>query len=80
MKQKRIGSYFLKSTLKKGLYWKLKLARHIQTGETVVLKIFNRHLIPSEKEQNECLNEIQILKKLHHPHLLRLYEVSHKST
>ncbi|XP_053519787.1 serine/threonine-protein kinase MARK2-like [Artibeus jamaicensis] len=68
-KECRIGGYVLLSTIGKGSFAKVMLARHIVTGAEVAVKITNRQ--GSSLAYREC----QSLKKLNHPNVIKLFEV-----
>ena len=83
---KKIGNkYILESTLGEGAFAKVKLAKHILTGEKVAIKILKKDKI-SENEQSPNKNEeltnlskikkeINILRMLHHKNIIQLYEI-----
>jgi serine/threonine protein kinase len=54
---------------------KVKLAKHITTQETVAIKFIQKQHINTEEMGNKVSREIDILKLLHHPNLVQLYEV-----
>jgi len=69
-----VGNYDLGRTLGKGQFGKVKLATHILTGATVAIKIINKKKL--NKAALELVQrEIRILKQLHHPNVIQLYEV-----
>ena len=52
-----------------------KVAQHVITGHHVAIKILNRSKIRSLDMADKVRREISILKKMRHPHIIRLYEV-----
>ncbi|XP_069802474.1 serine/threonine-protein kinase SIK2-like [Dendropsophus ebraccatus] len=70
----RVGFYDIEGTLGKGNFAVVKLARHRVTNTQVAIKII-------DKTRLDCANlekiyrEIQIMKRLRHPHIIRLYQV-----
>ncbi|KAI8989339.1 kinase-like domain-containing protein [Pilobolus umbonatus] len=71
----RIGQYTIVSTIGTGSFGKVKLAVHSITGQKVALKIINRKKIASMDMGGRVKREIQYLKLLRHPHIIKLYEV-----
>ncbi|UZJ57030.1 hypothetical protein CBS101457_006350 [Exobasidium rhododendri] len=71
----RIGQYTLQQTLGAGSFGKVKLATHSLTGHRVAMKIINRRKISSMDMGSRVKREIQYLKLLRHPHIIKLYEV-----
>ncbi|KND01365.1 CAMK/CAMKL/AMPK protein kinase [Spizellomyces punctatus DAOM BR117] len=73
--QIKVGNYTLLETLGVGSFGKVKLAVHAQTGHKVALKIINRRRIANMDMVGRVKREIQYLKLLRHPHIIKLYEV-----
>ncbi|KAI9098802.1 kinase-like domain-containing protein [Phlyctochytrium arcticum] len=73
--QIKIGNYTLLETLGVGSFGKVKLAVHSHTGHKVALKIINRRRIANMDMVGRVKREIQYLKLLRHPHIIKLYEV-----
>ncbi|XP_055943758.1 serine/threonine-protein kinase SIK3-like isoform X2 [Argiope bruennichi] len=70
----RVGFYHLEKTIGKGNFAVVKLATHIITKTKVAIKIIDKtHL--DEDNLKKILREIQIMKMLHHPHIIALYQV-----
>lgn len=53
----------------------MKLATHALTGERVAIKILEKSKITNESDFNKIIREIQVLKLLEHPHIVKLLEV-----
>ena len=70
-----IGQYVLGETLGTGSFGKVKLARHALTGHRVAVKIFNKRKVSTMDIGGRIKREIQYLKLLRHPHIIKLYEV-----
>ncbi|ORZ38998.1 kinase-like domain-containing protein, partial [Catenaria anguillulae PL171] len=70
-----IGSYKIDRTLGQGTYGKVKLGLHQQTGEKVAIKIIEKANIQSQRQVARIQREIRFLKLLHHPHIVKVYEV-----
>jgi hypothetical protein len=78
---KTINRYEFHDTIGKGVHGKVKLAKDIETGNLVAIKIMNRltrkrlgRWDPMEVEQ-KIRREIAIMKKCIHPHVVALREV-----
>lgn len=70
----RVGLYHLGKTIGKGNFAVVKLATHIITKTKVAIKIIDKtHL--DDDNLKKILREIQIMKMLNHPHIIRLYQV-----
>lgn len=71
----KLGPYILGETLGVGSFGKVKVATHELTGYKVGVKILNRNKIASLDMVQKIRREIQYLKALRHPHIIKLYEV-----
>ena len=56
-----------------GAYGEVRKCLHKETKALRAVKIINKRYI-SDEEREKLLNEIDILKKLDHPNILKLYE------
>jgi carbon catabolite-derepressing protein kinase len=56
------------------------VATHSMTGHKVAMKIINRRKIQHMEMTSRVKREIQYLKVLRHPHIIKLYEVITTST
>ena len=79
-KNKKRGNYILEETIGEGAFAKVKLARHIQTGEKVAIKIINKEEIYNF-DIKKIKKEINILQRLKHKNIIQLYEImeTHKN-
>ncbi|XP_016123824.1 MAP/microtubule affinity-regulating kinase 3-like isoform X3 [Sinocyclocheilus grahami] len=69
-----IGNYRLLKTIGKGNFAKVKLARHILTGNEVAIKIIDKtQLNPTSLQK--LSREVTIMKNLNHPNIVKLFEV-----
>ena len=71
----KIGCYIFGSTVGHGTFGKVKLAKHEFTGHQVAVKILNKQKIKDLHVAEKIQREVQIMKLLHHPHIIKLYEV-----
>ncbi|KAK7106559.1 hypothetical protein V1264_017798 [Littorina saxatilis] len=70
----RVGYYEMECTIGKGNFAVVKLATHIVTKTKVAIKIIDKTQL-TEDNLNKIFREIQIMKLLRHPHIIRLYQV-----
>ena len=74
-KEQQVGNYLLKKTLGEGTFGKVKLGIHLLTDEKVAVKIFEKKKIAAAGDQERVSREIEILKRIKHQHIIRLYEI-----
>ncbi|OCT72477.1 serine/threonine-protein kinase SIK3 [Xenopus laevis] len=70
----RIGYYEIDRTIGKGNFAVVKLATHIVTRAKVAIKIIDKTKLDDENLK-KIFREVQIMKMLCHPHIIRLYQV-----
>ena len=54
----------------------MRVGTHTITGEKVAIKILEKDRIESKSDVERVTREINILKKVRHPNVIQLYEVS----
>uniref|UniRef100_T1JFK1 non-specific serine/threonine protein kinase n=1 Tax=Strigamia maritima TaxID=126957 RepID=T1JFK1_STRMM len=69
-----VGYYELGGTIGKGNFAVVKLATHTITRTKVAIKIIDKTQL-DEDNLKKIFREIQIMKLLRHPHIIRLYQV-----
>ncbi|KAJ3100883.1 Serine/threonine-protein kinase par-1 [Phlyctochytrium planicorne] len=69
-----IGNYAFQKTVGEGNFAKVKLAKHKLTGAEVAVKVIDKTKL-DEKKLGKLYREVRIMKMLHHPHIVKLYEV-----
>ncbi|KAJ3146564.1 MAP/microtubule affinity-regulating kinase 3 [Irineochytrium annulatum] len=69
-----IGNYHFQKTVGEGNFAKVKLAKHKLTGAEVAIKVIDKTTL-DEKKLGKLYREVRIMKMLHHPHIVKLYEV-----
>ncbi|KAL4246713.1 hypothetical protein ABKN59_008434 [Abortiporus biennis] len=71
----KFGPYILLQTLGEGEFGKVKLGLHMQWGEEVAVKLIRRGNIDSATRMSKVEREIDVLRNLKHPNIVRLYDV-----
>ena len=69
-------SSLLGKVLGEGTFSVVKLCTHRITGEKVAIKILEKSRIKNHEDFERMVREIRILRKIKHPNLIQLYEVS----
>jgi len=72
--QPHIGKYRLLKTIGKGNFAKVKLARHVLTNREVAIKVIDKKTM-NQSSLNKLFREVRIMKLLHHPNVVQLFEV-----
>lgn len=70
----RVGDYELRELLGQGAMGEVFKARHIRLNRIVALKMIRRGRHASEGERHRFLREAEAIARLHHPHIVLLYE------
>uniref|UniRef100_A0A3B4X0G9 non-specific serine/threonine protein kinase n=1 Tax=Seriola lalandi dorsalis TaxID=1841481 RepID=A0A3B4X0G9_SERLL len=70
----QMGHYEIERTIGKGNFAVVKLATHIITKAKVAIKIVDKTQLDDENLK-KIFREVQIMKLLKHPHIIRLYQV-----
>uniref|UniRef100_A0A8C7HXT7 non-specific serine/threonine protein kinase n=1 Tax=Oncorhynchus kisutch TaxID=8019 RepID=A0A8C7HXT7_ONCKI len=70
----RVGFYDIERTLGKGNFAVVKLARHRITKTEVAIKIIDKSQLDAVNLE-KIYREVQIMKMLDHPHIIKLYQV-----
>jgi 5'-AMP-activated protein kinase catalytic alpha subunit len=74
--KKQIGDYLIYDLLGSGTFAKCYTGMHIPTNERVAIKVIDkRELYEDELNKNRLLSEIEILKKIRHKNIIKLYEI-----
>ncbi|KAK3787539.1 hypothetical protein RRG08_011796 [Elysia crispata] len=69
----RVGDYEMERTIGKGNFAVVKLATHMATKTKVAIKIVDKTQL-DEDNLKKIYREIEIIKLLRHPHIIRLYQ------
>ncbi|XP_076392946.1 serine/threonine-protein kinase SIK3 isoform X5 [Megachile rotundata] len=70
----RVGYYELEKTIGKGNFAVVKMATHVVTKSKVAIKIIDKTKL-NEETLAKIFREVHIMKRLRHPHIIRLYQV-----
>ena len=63
-------------SLGQGTFGKVRIGTHTITNEMVAIKILEKDKIKDKADVERVTREINILKKVRHPNVIQLYEVS----
>ncbi|KAL5103791.1 Serine/threonine-protein kinase MARK2 [Taenia crassiceps] len=72
--QPHVGKYKLIRTLGSGNFAKVKLAQHITTKKEVAVKVIDKGKL-NHASLNKLFREVNVMKQLNHPNIVKLYEV-----
>ena len=67
--------YVLKEIIGEGTFGKVKLGIHVLTQEKVAVKILEKRKIVDQDDVNRVNREVQILKRIRHPHIIQLLDL-----
>lgn len=70
----RVGFYEIERTIGRGNFAIVKLARHRITRTEVAIKIIDKNKL-DKVNLEKVYREVQVLKMLDHPHIIKLYQV-----
>ncbi|XP_059459754.1 CBL-interacting serine/threonine-protein kinase 21 [Corylus avellana] len=70
-----IGKYKLGRTIGEGTFAKVKLGVDSTSGNYVAVKIIDKHMVMECNLKSQVQREIRTMKLLHHPNIVRIYEV-----
>jgi serine/threonine protein kinase len=78
--RKMVNHFEILDELGRGMHGKVKLARNLETGEQVAIKIVQRYskkkrLGKAGTQEDKVKKEVAILKKAQHPNIVRMLEV-----
>ena len=66
--------YKIEATIGRGSFATVKRAKHRETGERFAVKVLSKRKM-SDEDKLAMLTEIEILKQLDHPNIVKLIEV-----
>lgn len=71
----RLGPYELQELLGQGGMGRVFLARHVPTGKEVALKVLRVEMSKDEMTLKRFLDEATLVSRLHHPHIVEVYDL-----
>ena len=74
--RKLIGEYEIKKTIGKGTFSRVKLGIHIITHKKVAIKVLDKSKIIEKEDLDRIIREMEILSKIDHPNVIKVYEIS----
>ncbi|PUZ73526.1 hypothetical protein GQ55_2G481100 [Panicum hallii var. hallii] len=81
LKVKRcVGNYELGRTIGEGTFAKVRIAKNMETGDHVAIKIIGKAKVQKHKLVEQIKREICTMKLIQHPNVVRLYEVMGSKT
>lgn len=69
------SGYQIENFLGKGSFGEVRRAQHIETGESVAMKILEKSRLKKQEDVLRVQREISILMKVYHPNIVQQYEV-----
>ncbi|GFP97084.1 cbl-interacting serine/threonine-protein kinase 3 [Phtheirospermum japonicum] len=78
--KRRIGKYEVGRTIGEGTYAKVKFARNSENGQSVAIKILDKDAVLKHKMAEQIKREIEIMKLIKHPNVVRIEEVMGSKT
>eukprot|EP00002_Diphylleia_rotans_P034752 TRINITY_DN7497_c0_g1_i3.p1 TRINITY_DN7497_c0_g1~~TRINITY_DN7497_c0_g1_i3.p1 ORF type:complete len:336 (+),score=65.48 TRINITY_DN7497_c0_g1_i3:164-1171(+) len=72
---KYVGNYQMEKVLGEGTFGKVRLATHTLTSTKVAIKIIDKEKLQELTDRERLAREINIMKMVEHPNLIRLHEV-----
>ena len=69
-----ITFYRVGKMLGRGAFGKVNLAMHKLVRKLVALKSLNKEMLTDEQQKNKLLKEVNLLLKLRHNHVVKIYE------
>lgn len=76
----RVGKYELGKTIGEGSFAKVKVAKNVETGDVVAIKILDREQVLRHKMVEQLKREISTMKLVKHPNVIKIFEVMASKT
>ena len=70
-----IGDFTLDKTIGSGTFGKVKVGKHLPTGETVAIKVLEKSKIKSNEDLDRIKREMSILMNLKHENIIEVYDI-----
>ncbi|PCH34349.1 snf 1 [Wolfiporia cocos MD-104 SS10] len=71
----KLGEYTVIKEIAEGTFGKVKMAVHTITGHHVAMKFISKQVIAATKTKTRVQREVEYMRTLRHPHIIKLYEV-----
>ncbi|ETW86711.1 hypothetical protein HETIRDRAFT_306858 [Heterobasidion irregulare TC 32-1] len=71
----KLGEYTVISEIAEGTFGKVKMATHTLTGHKVAMKFISKQVINATRTKNRVQREVEYMRTLRHPHIIKLFEV-----
>ncbi|KAH7914572.1 kinase-like domain-containing protein [Hygrophoropsis aurantiaca] len=71
----KLGEYTVIQDIAEGTFGKVKMATHTITGQKVAMKYISKAVIHMTKTKTRVQREVEYMRTLRHPHIIKLYEV-----
>lgn len=72
--ESKLDNYIIGKEIGRGAFAKVKLCQHRLTGEKYAMKIYDRLHLLDKSKKSSALKEIEILKRLSHPNIVKFNE------
>lgn len=76
----RLGKYELGRVIGEGSFAKVRLAKDMETGQNLAIKVLNKERILKDKMVEQIKREISTMKLVKHPNIVQLFEVMASKT
>ncbi|KAK2406756.1 CBL-interacting serine/threonine-protein kinase [Trifolium repens] len=76
----RVGKYEMGKTIGEGSFAKVKLAKNVENGNYVAMKILDRNHVLRHNMMEQLSREISTMKMINHPNVVKIYEVMASKT
>ncbi|CAK8560620.1 unnamed protein product [Lathyrus sativus] len=76
----RVGKYQLGKTIGEGSFAKVKLAKNVENGDFVAIKILDRNHVLRHNMMDQLKREISAMKMINHPNVVKIFEVMASKT
>ncbi|KAG6335013.1 hypothetical protein ID866_4080 [Astraeus odoratus] len=71
----KLGEYTVIGDIAEGTFGKVKMAMHTITGQKVAMKYISKAMIHMTRTKTRVQREVEYMRTLRHPHIIKLYEV-----
>lgn len=76
----RVGKYEMGKTIGEGSFAKVKLAKNVENGDYVAIKILDRNHVLKHNMMDQLKREISAMKIINHPNVIKIFEVMASKT